>query len=90
MSDPLASDPRVVETAVQNNYALIITGNDDVLRRALAAGFEVVGDWPGQQPSGLGGPPPTNFIALRKHVPTPLAGVADYYRGERAPEGWFA
>jgi hypothetical protein len=78
------------ETAVQHNAAVIITGHDETLKRALAAGFVVVGDWSSQGPSAMGGPPPTRFIGLRKTVPTPFAGVVNYYEGERAPEEWFA
>lgn len=78
------------EAAVRNNTATIITGHDEVLKRALAAGFNVVGDWSSEGPSGLGGPRPIRYIALRKSVPTPLAGIVNYFEGERAPEEWFA
>lgn len=87
------TDPALIEDhneiAMRHNVAVIICGDDPVLRRALAAGFDIVGDWSPTGPSAMGGPNPTRKIALRKTVPTPLAGVADYYKGERAPEGWF-
>jgi hypothetical protein len=90
MSDyELRAQAATRETAVQHNAAVIITGHDETLKRALAAGFIVVGDWSSQGPSPMGGPPPIRFIGLRKTVPTPLAGVVDYYKGERAPEEWF-
>lgn len=79
----------VTETAIKYSFAVIIAGDDDTLRRALAAGFDIVGDFSPNGPGPLGAPYPTRKIALRKHVPTPLAGVADYYKGERAPEEWF-
>ena len=80
------------EIAVQHNYAVIICGDGDdldTLKCALAAGFDVVGDWSPRGPSAMGGPPGIRKIALRKNVMTPLAGVVDYYKGERAPEEWF-
>lgn len=80
------------EVAVKHNYAVIICGDggsDDVLRRALAAGFDIVGDWSDSGPGPLGAPYPIRKIALRKTVMTPLAGVIDYWKGERAPEEWF-
>ena len=83
-------DLEIQETAVQHNYAVIICGDDPVLRRALAAGFDVVGEWSPTGPSAMGGPPPTRMIALRKTVMTPIAGLIDYYKGERAPEEWFS
>jgi hypothetical protein len=81
---------QIQETAVLHNTAVIICGDDPVLRRAIAAGFDVVGDWSPTGPSAMGGPNPTRKIALRRTVMTPLAGVADYFKGERAPEEWFA
>jgi hypothetical protein len=81
----------VWETAVQHSYAVIICGDDGILRRALAAGFEIVGSWSRTGPTGIiGQPPPSTIVALRKHVPTPQAGFVDYYEGERAPEEWFS